>query len=175
MNPAIVVMTILGCNDAGTDCHYIATAQERWPNIEMCNAVSEDHLPAYANQPYPVLIAVCQDPAVAGIPETAPLPTNRPASPKPPVAADVKATAQAPAAIQPPAAPQTTEQASAAQALDSEQADPVTEEEKQSLAGRAIQRVKTVLPTTEGIKTLMAKPVRLMEGGYSWVARKFDR
>lgn len=172
MNPAIVVMTILGCNDAATDCHYIATAQERWPNIEMCNAVSEDHLPAYANQPYPVLIAVCQDPAVAGIPETAPLPVNRPASPKPPVAADVKAPTQA----QVPAAPQTTEQASAAaQAPSSEQADPVTEEEKQSLAGRAIQRVKTVLPTTEGVKTLMAKPVRLMEGGYSWVARKFDR
>jgi len=32
-----------------------------------------------------------------------------------------------------------------------------------------------VLPTTEGVKTLMTSPVRLVENGYSWVAKKFER
>lgn len=154
MNAALVVMTILGCNDAGTDCHYIATAEERWPTVTMCDTVSEDHLPAYANQPYPVLIAVCQDPAVAGIP--LPRPETLPAS-------DQTAKADTPAAGETQQNTQIT------------QAEPVSPEEAETLAGRAIQRVRNVLPTTEGVKTLMAKPVRLVEGGYSWVARRFDR
>lgn len=150
MNAALVVMTILGCSDSGTDCQYIATAQERWPTVAMCDAVSEDHLPTYANRPYPVLIAVCQDPQVAGVPNVGPVPATRPWSDAQQQTAEADATAE-------------TEVAE------------VTPEEAETLAGRAIQRVRTVLPTTEGVKTLMTKPVRLVEGGYSWVARKFDR
>lgn len=153
MNAALVVMTILGCNDSGTDCQYIATAQERWPTVAMCDSVSEDHLPTYANQPYPVLIAVCQDPEVAGIPDVGPIPVTRPSS----------------APAQQSAGPGTSANTQMAQVEE------VTPEEAETLAGRAIQRVKNVLPTTEGVKTLMTKPVRLVEGGYSWVARKFDR
>lgn len=149
MNAALVVMTILGCSDSGTDCQYIATAQERWPTVAMCDAVSEDHLPTYANRPYAVLIAVCQDPQVAGVPNVGPVPATRPSSDEPQRPADAHA------------AMQTTEVAE------------VPPEEAETLAGRAIQRVRTVLPSTEGVKTLMTKPVRLMEGGYSWVARRF--
>ncbi|TNM62092.1 hypothetical protein [Aliirhizobium smilacinae] len=154
MNAALVVMTILGCNDSGTDCHYIATAQERWPTVAMCDSVSEDHLPKYANQPYPVLISVCQDPETAGVPSAAPVPATRPSS--------------TPAHTAENAAP-------ASGNTETTQAAEVTPEEAETLAGRAIQRVRNVLPTTEGVKTLMTKPVRLVEGGYSWVARKFDR
>jgi hypothetical protein len=150
MNAALVVMTILGCNDAGTDCHYIATAEERWPTIAMCDAVSDDHLPSYSNRPYPVLIAVCQDPVVAGISES-------------------KKQQQA------AASPATNAAAPNATDTETAQIDPVSPEEAETLAGRAIQRVRNVLPTTEGVKTLMAKPVRLVEGGYSWVARRFNR
>lgn len=157
MNAALIVMTILGCNDSGTDCQYIATAQERWPTVAMCDSVSEDHLPTYANQPYPVLIAVCQDPEIAGIPNVGPIPVARPsASPE-----------------RQPAETNTSQTSVNANAQKVEVAE-VTPEEAETLAGRAIQRVKTVLPTTEGVKTLMTKPVRLVEGGYSWVARKFD-
>ncbi|EUB95535.1 hypothetical protein PMI07_002023 [Rhizobium sp. CF080] len=145
MNSALIVMTILGCNDAGTDCHYIATAENRWPSIEMCNSVSEQQLSGYANQPYPMLIAVCQKPETTEV-ANAPIPQSRPETPQP-----------APAI---------------AQELVKE---PVTQQEKETLAGRAIQRVKTVLPTTEGVKTLMTSPVRLVENGYSWVAKKFQR
>jgi hypothetical protein len=148
MNAALIVMTILGCNDSGTDCQYIATAKERWPTVAMCDSVSEDHLPTYANQPYPVLIAVCQDPEVAGVPNVGPIPVTRPSQGQP---------------------QQSVETAQTSQVAE------VTPEEAETLASRAIQRVRNVLPTTEGVKTLMTKPVRLVEGGYSWVARKFDR
>jgi hypothetical protein len=157
MNAALVVMTILGCNDSGTDCKYIATAQERWPSVAMCDSVSEDHLPTYANQPYPVLIAVCQDPEIAGIPNVGPIPVTRPSASQ----------------ETQPAETNTSDTSVGTNAQKVEVAE-VTPEEAETLAGRAIQRVKTVLPTTEGVKTLMTKPVRLVEGGYSWVARKFD-
>jgi hypothetical protein len=146
MNSALIIMTILGCNDAGTDCHYIATVNQRWPTIEMCDSVSEKQLPSYTNAPYPVLIAVCQNPeTIAG---ATPTPTEKPAT--------------APATADAPQPPTPIEQ-------------DVSQQEKETLAGRAIQRVRNVLPTTEGVKTLMNKPVRLVEDGYSWVARRFER
>jgi len=145
MNAALIVMTILGCDDAGTDCHYIATAENRWPTVEMCDAVSEDQLAGYVNQPYPMIIAVCQKPETTEV-ANAPVPQAKPDAPAPGPA--------------PQAAPVTLE---------------VTPQEKETLAERAIHRVKAVLPTTEGVKTLMVKPVRLVEDSYSWVARKLQR
>jgi hypothetical protein len=156
MNAALIVMTILGCNDSGTDCKYIATAQERWPTIAMCDAVSEDHLPTFANHPYPVLIAVCQNPQTAGLPQSESSPEESAAGGQ---------------ALETTADPALDQSMSVETATASE----VTPEEAETLAGRAIQRVRNVLPTTEGVKTLMVKPVRLVEDGYSWVARKFDR
>jgi uncharacterized membrane protein YdfJ with MMPL/SSD domain len=153
MNAALIVMTILGCNDSGTDCHYIATASERWPTVAMCDAVSEDHLPSYANQPYPVLISVCQNPQTAG----------------------VEATAAATAVPESRPPEQAAESAGAEQVAAASVTEEVSPEEAETLAGRAIQRVRNVLPTTEGVKTLMVKPVRLVEDGYSWVARRFER
>jgi hypothetical protein len=160
MNAALIVMTILGCNDSGTDCKYIATAQERWPTIAMCDAVSEDHLPSFANHPYPVLIAVCQNPQTAG------LPLSEPPAEESPAGGQALETPSDPALDQPLDQTMSVETAAASE---------VTPEEAETLAGRAIQRVRNVLPTTEGVKTLMVKPVRLVEDGYSWVARKFDR
>ena len=147
MNPALVVMTILGCNDSGTDCHYIATANQRWPTVAMCDSVSESQLPSYANHPYPVIIAVCQQPNIA-VPATGPIPQPKPAT-----------AATAPSQPEPDVAVQAE----------------VSEQEKQSLASSAIQRVRNVLPTTEGVRSLMGKPVRLVEDSYSWVARRFQR
>ncbi len=151
MNAAIIVMTILGCDDSAVNCHYIETASQRWPTIAMCDAVSEERLPNYANQPYPVIIAVCQDPETAGL------------SPEPGPAKAASGTESV--------NNQTADSGSSENATDAE----VTPEQAETLAGRAIQRVRNVLPSTEGVKTLMSKPVRLVEGGYSWVARRFDR
>lgn len=63
MQAALIVMTIMGCDDAATACHYIATPEERWPSIALCESASEEQLRAYANRSnYPVLIAACQTP-----------------------------------------------------------------------------------------------------------------
>jgi hypothetical protein len=134
MNAAIIILTILGCDDSGTECHYVATSQKRWTSIEMCSASSDRELLDHANAPYPVVIAVCQEPQQTEIVESPELP----ASPAPAVAS-VEVTADG----------------------------------ERNLAVRAISRVKAVLPTTEGVRTLMQKPVRLVEESYSWVARKF--
>ncbi|MCO5733821.1 hypothetical protein [Rhizobium sp. SSA_523] len=62
MQAALVMMTILGCDDGGIDCHYVATINQRFPSIALCNAVSEKELASFANISYPTVIAVCQDP-----------------------------------------------------------------------------------------------------------------
>jgi len=132
LNPAIIILTILGCDDSGTECHYVATSEKRWPTIELCSATSDKELEDYANAPYPVVIAVCQTPQ------------------------DTEVAART--------EPQATESVTSVE---------ITEEGELSLAGRAIARVRAILPTTEGVQTLMQKPVRLVEESYSWVARKF--
>lgn len=77
MKTALVLMTFLGCDDSATDCHYLATSQQRWASIELCDAVSEKELERYANASYPVVVAVCQTPGEQ-TPETA---GNTPAPP----------------------------------------------------------------------------------------------
>ncbi len=144
MNAAIIAMTILGCDDAVKDCQYVATLQQRWPTIEMCNAVSEKELASFANVSYPVVIAVCQDPTAT---ETA---DNVVPQAKPPEAGAETALAVKPA--------DTEEQ---------------RREEERGMAARAISRVTSVLPSSDGIRTLFGKPVRLVENSYSWVAKKF--
>ncbi|MGF9567286.1 hypothetical protein [Neorhizobium sp. JUb45] len=144
MNAAIIAMTILGCDDAVKDCQYIATLQQRWPSIEMCNAVSEQQLASFANVSYPVVIAVCQDPTA---PETADNIVPRPQQP------DTE-TAAKPAEKTP--------------ATEAEK-----REEERGMAARAINRVTSALPSSDGMRTLLGKPVRLVENSYSWVAKKF--
>lgn len=62
MQAALIMMTILGCDDSANDCRYIATLNQRWPSIELCDAVSEKQLQSFINVSYPVVVAVCQDP-----------------------------------------------------------------------------------------------------------------
>ncbi len=78
MKTALVLMTFLGCDDSATDCHYLATSQQRWTSIELCDAVSEKELERFANASYPVVVAVCQTP---------PEQTPQKAGAQPPVAA----------------------------------------------------------------------------------------
>lgn len=145
MRTALVMMTILGCDDSATDCHYIATLQQRWPTIELCNSVSEKELAAFANVSYPVVIAVCQDPTIAEA--KAPVPAQRPSASTPPASG----TAETPPAD-------------------------LTPEEKraqeQNLAQQAIGRVKDILPSREAVGKLVKSPVRMVEDGYAWVARR---
>lgn len=137
MRTALVMMTILGCDDSATDCHYVATINQRWPTIELCNAVSEKELSAFTNISYPTVIAVCQDPS----------------------SATVKADALAAGDVIPSSKAATP--------------DPAEKRaEEQSLAREALSRLKTVLPSRENMRSLVERPVHLVEDGYSWVIRK---
>ncbi|WP_320201626.1 hypothetical protein RMR16_006405 [Agrobacterium sp. rho-13.3] len=136
MRTALVLMTILGCDDSATDCQHIATLQQRWTSIELCDAESEKKLGDFVNASYPVIVAVCQTP------ETPPDQT-----------AKADATTQDPATL-----------------------SPATEAQvEQTLTQRAISRVRKILPSTEGVKEVLGKPVRMVEDSYSWIAKRLTK
>lgn len=60
MKAAFIVMSILGCDDAGTTCTPVAQVQEQWQTIAACDAASEKHLARYGNVNHPMVVAVCQ-------------------------------------------------------------------------------------------------------------------
>jgi hypothetical protein len=60
MKAAFIVMSILGCDDAGTTCTPVAQVQEQWQTIKACDAASERHLAHYTNVNHPMVVAVCQ-------------------------------------------------------------------------------------------------------------------
>ena len=71
MQTALILMTILGCDDSATQCHYVEMVDKRWATIQACDASSEDTLKLYGNLPYPVVVAVCQTPEDSGLAELA--------------------------------------------------------------------------------------------------------
>ncbi|MGG7518428.1 hypothetical protein ACQ3G6_11135 [Allorhizobium undicola] len=78
------MMTILGCNDSVSQCQYIATADQHWVNLEMCNGDSEKVLSQFSNVKYPSVVAVCQKQESAAAPSTKSAPAPAPAqTPKP--------------------------------------------------------------------------------------------
>lgn len=139
MRTALVLMTILGCDDSATDCQLIATLQQRWTSIEVCDAESEKKLGQFVNANYPVIVAVCQTPE----------------EPKTDIA---KTDPKTPDAATPP-----------------QQSLPLPPQEEQTLTQKAITRVRRILPSTEGVKEVLGKPVRMVEDSYSWIARRLSK
>lgn len=75
MKAAIIVMTILGCDDSATQCHYIDTADRSWQTVALCDAQAEAYINRHQNSNYPVIVAVCEsagDRMTAEIVEPAP-------------------------------------------------------------------------------------------------------
>lgn len=62
MKTALIMMTILGCDDSVSQCEFVETPSERFVSIELCNAASEEVLARYTNIGYPTAVAVCQMP-----------------------------------------------------------------------------------------------------------------
>lgn len=60
MQIALIAMTILGCDDAVTQCHYIATAPKQYASLELCDAASQKELSRVGNVNYPSVVAVCE-------------------------------------------------------------------------------------------------------------------
>ncbi|WP_028744517.1 hypothetical protein [Rhizobium mesoamericanum] len=83
MQAILVAMTILGCNDAVTQCNYIATVEKQWQTIALCDAASEKQLKNYTNVSYPTVIAVCEPPKPVETPEAPKAVTENTAPPIP--------------------------------------------------------------------------------------------
>ncbi|THV13529.1 hypothetical protein [Rhizobium rhizophilum] len=62
MKTALIMMTILGCDDSVSQCEFVETPVERFVSIELCDAASEEILGRYTNISYPTAVAVCQMP-----------------------------------------------------------------------------------------------------------------
>ncbi len=60
MNPALIVMAILGCADGGDQCQTVMVAPTRYESVAQCNAAAEATLSAYAGLTYPVIAVRCQ-------------------------------------------------------------------------------------------------------------------
>lgn len=90
MKAALIVMTIMGCDDSATQCHYIDTVDRSWQTVALCDAQAETYINSHQNKNYPVIVAVCESSgnrmtAEVTVPETP---------------ADTKAEAQAPAPVE---------------------------------------------------------------------------
>ncbi|MCO6186291.1 hypothetical protein [Rhizobium sp. L1K21] len=57
---ALIVMSIMGCDDSGSQCVMLAESQPKWDTVAECDAASEGELQTYSNVNYPVIVAVCQ-------------------------------------------------------------------------------------------------------------------
>lgn len=137
MKAALIVMTILGCDDSATQCHYVATIDRTWQSVAQCDAESEKQLGNYSQSSYPMMVAVCE---TSGKDMTA------------------EAAVEAPAVND-----------AMSGTFDTSPAD------KPNIAERTITLFKSALPRTDRLKDMVTGPVRYVEDGFSWVAKKFER
>jgi len=84
MKAALIVMTILGCDDSATQCHYIDTVGRSWQTVALCDAQAETEINRRQNSNYPVIVAVCEssgDRMTAGLEDAAPQAEEKAAEP----------------------------------------------------------------------------------------------
>ena len=60
MKAALIVMTIMGCDDSATQCHYIDTVGKSWQTVALCDAQAETYINRHQDKSYPVIVAVCE-------------------------------------------------------------------------------------------------------------------
>ena len=60
MKAALIVMSILGCDDAGVHCTPVDSVAQEWQTIAACDAASEKVLNGYRKVNKPMVVAVCQ-------------------------------------------------------------------------------------------------------------------
>lgn len=77
---ALIVLSLLGCDDSGAQCDFVRVGPERYETVEACRAASEPLLAASAEENYPTVVAVCSPESsvptaqVAGSGEPVPVP-----------------------------------------------------------------------------------------------------
>lgn len=56
---AMIVLSLLGCDDSGTQCEYLQTSDTRYETVEACGAASDAFLAASQDEDYPAVVAIC--------------------------------------------------------------------------------------------------------------------
>ncbi|MEO0545210.1 MAG: hypothetical protein AAFY99_15475 [Pseudomonadota bacterium] len=62
MQEALFILTVLGCNDAATQCTKMEIEQVQYASVDQCYAESEAVIIANSEAPYPVFLARCDAP-----------------------------------------------------------------------------------------------------------------
>lgn len=168
MQAALIIMTILGCDDSATQCHYVEMRDERWATVQSCDAASEDRLRTYSNLDYPVVVAVCQTPGDTGLAEIQDEPAQGPAQADTAAGdAEIAANMHIPKADIPPAQPLEP-------AGDQTVSLPDPEAET-GMTTRVLNLVKQALPEKASVKALVSQPVHVVTDSYSWVVHRFEK
>jgi hypothetical protein len=166
MQAALIIMTILGCDDTATQCHFVEMRSERFATVQACDAVSEDKLRTYSNLDYPVVVAVCQTPEDTGLAEVADEPAQELAQLATPDA-DTSLTSSMPI-------PKADIPAQESAVIDRpEQA--MLPETAPGVTTRVLNLVREALPEKARVKALVSQPVHVVTDSYSWVVQRFEK
>lgn len=168
MQAALIIMTILGCDDSATQCHYVEMRDERWATVQSCDAASEDRLRTYSNLDYPVVVAVCQTPGDTGLAELVDEPAQAPALAE-------TATAGTSLASNLPVPKADIPQAGPVDLAGQKTAALPEPEPEPGMTTRVLNLVKEALPEKASVKALVSQPVHVVTDSYSWVVQRFEK
>lgn len=165
----MIVMAIMGCDDSANKCTELSVTEPRWPTVAACDKDSEKELTRYSNAHYPMIIAICQSPDVTrmeamqdkGAAQPTPDAQGQPAN---------QSASQPQDQLQGP--PQQGQAGAFPPAPPPPGVEPAKAAERQNLLDKTFGLIKKAIPTTEGIKSAVEKPVHVIADGYSWVVRK---
>ena len=153
MISAMIVMTILGCDDSVSQCRYVSSVSGTWTTIEKCDAESQKQLPKFTNSNYPVIVAVCETSGTA---------TADARAHEAPAAGTLAASETA--AVETPG-PETA----AAETAPTPDADA---QNPPGLPRRTLALIGGVLPDGTKLRQAVTWPIHSIGDGYSWIARK---
>jgi len=145
---ALIVLSLLGCDDSGTQCDFVRVGEERFETVEACRAASEPLLAASAEADYPTVVAVCSPESavptaqVAGSGDPVPVPVP------PETPAEVDGNVELPA-----------EGGEGVEAVEPPQ--PVLVEREPGLLGRVAEALSSLAPERETI----TKPIDVAADG----------
>lgn len=154
MKSALILMTIMGCDDTATQCHYIETVDRTYATVADCNGETDKRLDALGAQDYPMILAVCEAKSEAA-----------------PVAAEEKAAIAAPPTVQVDAGMPATPPRPSAEVSGKGPEENVAIQ-KVSKGVLASVRDKLKLDT---VASVAMAPVHLVTDSYAWVVRKVSR
>lgn len=168
MQAALIIMTILGCDDTATQCHFVEILDERWATVQACDAGSEDRLRSYSNLDYPVVVAVCQTPGDTGLADVAEE-TNSPPAPS---------TGQNQLSMLSEGVPVPKADIPEPKTADTAGNEPLAmtpPAPEPGMTTRVLNLVKEALPETARLKALVSEPVHVVSDSYSWVVQRFEK